>query len=127
MNCLTLVHRDDFAASPSLDDVDSTVGRRSPAALKSTAFLRFSGRRGSEANRFARELTRSAEEPVSTNSWIVDSAFITRLAKMSSSRVDIVSLVRICNEINVTCVNRNLLATVLLMQAMLEHIAPVFG
>jgi len=62
-----------------------------------------------------------------TNLWIVAPDLITRLAEVESDRVDIASLVRMCKEINSSHEHGNVLAAVLLMRTVLNHVPPVFG
>jgi hypothetical protein len=69
----------------------------------------------------------SAGIPVTTNRWIVEPAIVSRLATTKSAHVNVASLVRMCTEINSSYANRNLLATVLLMRAVLTHIPALFG
>jgi hypothetical protein len=61
------------------------------------------------------------------NLWIVDPTLIISLEKQESSRVDVASLVRMCREINSSHAHGNVLATVLLMRTVLNHVPPVFG
>ncbi|MGB8542447.1 MAG: hypothetical protein WCD49_12500 [Candidatus Acidiferrales bacterium] len=61
------------------------------------------------------------------NLWIVDPALISRLVGLESSSVDAATLVRICKEINLSCAHGNVLATVLLMRTVLNHVPPVFN
>ena len=61
------------------------------------------------------------------NLWIIDPALISQLEALESSIVDVATLIRICKEINSSYAHGNVLATVLLMRTVLNHIPPVFG
>jgi len=64
---------------------------------------------------------------VGTSAWIVDSALIDRLSQTSSLTVDIEFLVRLCKEINSSFAHGNIVATVLVMRAVLNYVPPAFG
>jgi len=59
--------------------------------------------------------------------WIVESGIIVRLAEKKSNVVDVGTLVKMCREINSSYAHGNILATVLLMRTVLNHIPPIFG
>jgi hypothetical protein len=61
------------------------------------------------------------------NLWIVDPALIGILKGMTPGRVDVDTLVRICEEINSSLAHGNVLAAALLMRTVLNHVPPVFG
>jgi len=65
--------------------------------------------------------------PPGANLWIVEPTLISRLVDLESSSVDAATLVRICKEINLSYAHGNVLATVLLMRTVLNHVPPVFG
>lgn len=75
----------------------------------------------------ALELLDEAGMPAGANLWIINPALIGRLAEMGSNRVDVASLVRMCREINSSHAHGNVLATVLVMRTVLNHVPPVFG
>jgi hypothetical protein len=62
-----------------------------------------------------------------TTAYIVDPGLISRLDALKSRTYDVATLVRICKEINSSHVHGNMLAVVLLMRTVLNHIPPVFG
>jgi len=61
------------------------------------------------------------------NVYIVESGLIARLAGKKSNAADVGTLVKICREINSSYAHGNILATVLLMRTVLNHVPPVFG
>jgi hypothetical protein len=63
------------------------------------------------------------EQPV----WIIESGLIERLARLRSPEFSPSLLVTMCNEINSSFRNGNLVATILLMRAVLNYVPPVFG
>jgi len=75
----------------------------------------------------ALELLNDAGFSAGGNLWIIEPTLITRLEKLESSRVDVASLVRMCNEINSSYAHGNVLATALVMRTVLNHVPPVFG
>jgi len=75
----------------------------------------------------ALDLLNDAGFSAGTNLWIVEPTLITRLEKLESSRVDVASLVRMCSEINSSYAHGNVLAAVLVMRTVLNHVPPVFG
>jgi hypothetical protein len=62
-----------------------------------------------------------------TTMWIVESDLIARLAEKEPNAADVWTLVRSCKEINSSYAHGNVLATVLLMRTVLNHVPPVFG
>jgi hypothetical protein len=64
---------------------------------------------------------------VGGSGWIIDPALIKQLSSMSSPDLDITFLVEMCREINSCFVHGNLVATTLLMRAVLNYVPPVFG
>lgn len=75
----------------------------------------------------ALELLDEAGMRAGANLWIINPDLIGRLAKMESNRVDVASLVRMCREVNSSHAHGNVLATVLVMRTILNHVPPVFG
>ncbi len=61
------------------------------------------------------------------NARIVDPAIINALTEIETANSDAASLVRMCREINSSYAHGNILATVLLMRTVLNHVPPVFG
>lgn len=61
------------------------------------------------------------------NAWIIDPVLIERLSTIRSPILDLEFLVRMCREINSCFVHGNLVATTLLMRAVLNYIPPLFG
>ena len=61
------------------------------------------------------------------NAWIIDPALIERLSSAESSTLDLGYLVRMCREINSCFAHGNLVATTLLMRAVLNYVPPLFG
>jgi hypothetical protein len=64
---------------------------------------------------------------VGANAWIVDPELIQRLANARSSKLDVSFLVRMCREVNSSFAHGNLVATALLMRAILNYVPPLFG
>lgn len=62
-----------------------------------------------------------------TSAWIVNPSLIEGLAQTSSSTVDVEFLVKLCKEINSCFAHGNMVATILLMRAVLNYVPPVFG
>jgi hypothetical protein len=62
-----------------------------------------------------------------TTAYIIDAAIIARLDALKSSTYDVSALVRMCKEINSCFAHGNVLAVVLLMRTVLNHVPPVFG
>lgn len=75
----------------------------------------------------ALEHSNEAGLAIGTSAWIVDSSLIDRLAQTSSTAVDIDSLVRLCKEINSSFAHGNIVATALVMRAVLNYVPPAFG
>jgi hypothetical protein len=61
------------------------------------------------------------------NMCIVEPSLIARLAEKKSNAVDVGTLIKMCREINSSYAHCNILATVLLMRTVLNHVPPVFG
>jgi hypothetical protein len=61
------------------------------------------------------------------NLFIVEPTLLSQLSELKSSRLDVTSLVRMCREINSSHSHGNVLATVLLMRTVLNHVPPAFG
>jgi hypothetical protein len=61
------------------------------------------------------------------NTWIVAPDLIERLSAARSSKLDLTCLVRMCREINSSVSHGNIVATALLMRAVLNYVPPVFG
>ena len=64
---------------------------------------------------------------VGGSAWIIDPELIGRLANTQSPKLDIAYLVRMCREINSCFAHGNLVATTLLMRAVLNYVPPLFG
>lgn len=64
---------------------------------------------------------------VGGSAWIIDPGLIERLSNVELQKFDIVFLVRMCREINSCFAHSNLVATVLLMRAVLNYVPPLFG
>jgi len=64
---------------------------------------------------------------VGGSAWIIDPALVDQLSTATSSDVDVTFLVRMCREINSCFAHGNLVATTLLMRAVLNYVPPVFG
>jgi hypothetical protein len=73
------------------------------------------------------EFIDDAQSAGNINARIVDSAIIDALAEIETTNSDAASLVRMCREINSSHAHGNILATVLLMRTVLNHVPPVFG
>jgi hypothetical protein len=58
---------------------------------------------------------------------IVDPQMIARLSGLKATRLDVSTLVQMCREINSSYAHGNVLATVLLMRTVLNHVPPAFG
>ena len=58
---------------------------------------------------------------------IVDPSLIARLSELKAAHLDVTSLVQMCREINSSYTHGNVLATVLLMRTVLNHVPPAFG
>lgn len=58
---------------------------------------------------------------------IIDPALIERLADARSAEVDVAFLVQMCREINSCFAHGNVVATALLMRAVLNYVPPLFG
>jgi hypothetical protein len=58
---------------------------------------------------------------------IIDASLIERLSTLPSNTIDVTTLARMCKEINSSYSHGNILAAVLLMRTVLNHIPPVFG
>jgi hypothetical protein len=61
------------------------------------------------------------------SAWIVDPSLIDRLAQKSPATVDVEFLVKLCKEINSCFAHGDIVATTLLMRAVLNYVPPVFG
>jgi hypothetical protein len=59
--------------------------------------------------------------------WIVSPDLIEDLSNLKSTRFDLGFLVHLCREINSSRASGNILATVLLMRTVLNHVPPLFG
>jgi hypothetical protein len=59
--------------------------------------------------------------------WIVDPDLISKIEQSNGSRLNVVHLVRVLREINSSFAHGNVVGTVLLMRAVLNHVPPVFG
>jgi hypothetical protein len=75
----------------------------------------------------ALEHSNEAGLAIGTSAWIVDPSLIDRLAQTSSTAVDIEFLVRLCKEINSSFAHGNIVATALVMRAVLNYVPPAFG
>lgn len=64
---------------------------------------------------------------VAGKEWIIDPALIERLSTTQSATLDLEFLVRMCREINSCFAHGNLVATTLLMRAVLNYVPPLFG
>jgi len=64
---------------------------------------------------------------VGANRWMVDPSLIDRLASEQSAQFDIGFLVGMCREINSCFAHSNVVATALLMRAVLNYVPPLFG
>jgi hypothetical protein len=64
---------------------------------------------------------------VSANAWIIEPGLIERLASTQSAELDVRFLVGMCREINSCFAHGNIVATVLLMRAVLNYVPPLFG
>ena len=64
---------------------------------------------------------------VSGSAWIIDPALIDQLSTTDSPKLDVTYLVRMCREINSCFAHGNLVATTLLMRALLNYVPPLFG
>jgi len=65
--------------------------------------------------------------PTHASGFIVEPSLIVTLEGLTTSNYDVASLIRICKEINSSYVHGNVLAVVLLMRTVLNHVPPVFG
>jgi hypothetical protein len=63
---------------------------------------------------------------VGGSAWIIDPTLIDRLSTAASPRLDVAVLTRMCREINSCFAHGNLVATVLVMRAVLNYIPPLF-
>ncbi len=72
---------------------------------------------------------RSEDWPVSggLQNWIIDPELVERLALLRSSQFSLSFTVTMCNEINSSFRNGNVVATILLMRAVLNYVPPIFG
>ncbi len=59
--------------------------------------------------------------------YIVEPELIAQISAIESSRIDVSSLVKMCREINSSYIHGNVLATVLLMRTVMNHVPPAFG
>jgi hypothetical protein len=64
---------------------------------------------------------------VGGSAWIIDPALIDQLSTATSPDLDVTFLVRMCREINSCFAHGNLVATTLLMRAVLNYVPPLFG
>jgi len=64
---------------------------------------------------------------VGGSAWIIDPALIDQLSTARSPVLDVTFLVRMCREINSCFAHGNLVATTLLMRAILNYVPPLFG
>lgn len=64
---------------------------------------------------------------VGGSAWIIDPGLIERLSHAQSRGLDIAFLVQMCREINSCFAHGNLVATILLMRAVLNYVPPLFG
>ena len=64
---------------------------------------------------------------VGGSAWIIDPGLVERLSNAQSPTLDVAFLVRMCREINSCFAYNNLVATTLLMRAVLNYIPPLFG
>lgn len=61
------------------------------------------------------------------SAWIIQPELIERLADAHSVKLDVAFLVQMCREINSCFAHGNLVATMLLMRAVLNYVPPLFG
>ena len=73
----------------------------------------------------ALEMSDGVRAPV--RGCIVEPEMIARLSGMQTTRLDVSSLVQMCREINSSHTHGNVLATVLLMRTVINHVPPAFG
>jgi hypothetical protein len=59
--------------------------------------------------------------------WIVDPDLISKIERSNGNRLNVTHLVRVLREINSSLVHGNVVATVPLMRAVLNHVPPIFG
>ena len=64
---------------------------------------------------------------VGGSAWIIDAGLIERLSNAQSPTLDVAFLVRMLREINSCFAHGNLVATTLLMRAVLNYVPPLFG
>jgi len=64
---------------------------------------------------------------VGGSAWIIDPALIEGISNAQSPTLDVAFLVRMCREINSCFAHGNLVATTLLMRAVLNYVPPLFG
>jgi hypothetical protein len=64
---------------------------------------------------------------VRTNAWIVESSVIDQLATAKSAKLNVGILLQMCREINSSIAHGNVIATTLLMRAVLNYVPPLFG
>lgn len=69
----------------------------------------------------------SATDPLILTRRIVEPSVLEALVGLRSPKVNVVALVRMCNEINLSYAHDNVLATALLMRTVLNHVPPAFG
>ena len=67
------------------------------------------------------------ELAVGGSAWMINPGLIERLSNAQSPSLDVTFLVLMCREINSCFVHGNLVATTLLMRAVLNYVPPVFG
>lgn len=64
---------------------------------------------------------------VGGSAWFIDPALIDQLSTATSPDLDVTFLVRMCREINSCFAHGNLVATTLLMRAVLNYVPPLFA
>ncbi len=64
---------------------------------------------------------------IGSSTWIVAPDLIERLSVAQSSKLDLTCLARMCREINSSVSHGNIVATALVMRAVLNYVPPVFG
>lgn len=75
----------------------------------------------------ALEIVDEAGLATGTSLWIINPGQIERMAKLRSKSLDSAFLVKLCEEINSSYAHGNVLAAILLMRTVLNHVPPVFG
>ncbi len=62
-----------------------------------------------------------------SSSWIVNPTLIDEIERASSTTLDLALLLHLCREVNSCFAHGNIIATVLLMRAVLNYVPPAFG